>query len=284
MKIAVLSGKGGTGKTFVTVNLASIAKDSIYLDCDVEEPNGHLFFSSSIDSTKEVTIPIPTFSKTLCNGCRKCVEFCKFNALSFIKDKPFLFEDICHSCGGCLLVCPTDAITEIPKAVGTIEQRTYNTTTCLTGKMALGISSGVPVIKEVLKTGNNLAKNNRPIFIDCPPGSACTVNESIANADYCILVAEPTIFGAHNFAMVLELARLMKKPIGVILNKCTEENNPTEDLCLKENLPILAKIPYNTNLFEVNSSGEIATEKILTIKKTFENVYQTIKEVLEVQS
>lgn len=284
MKIAVLSGKGGTGKTFVTVNLASIVKDSIYLDCDVEEPNGHLFFSSSIDSTKEVTIPIPTFSKDLCNGCRKCVDFCKFNALSFIKDKPFLFEDICHSCGGCLLVCPTKAITEVPKAVGAIEQRTYNTTTCLTGKMALGISSGVPVIKEVLKVGNTLAKDNRSIFIDCPPGSACTVNESIADADYCILVAEPTIFGAHNFAMVLELARLMKKPIGVILNKCTEENNPTEFLCLKENLHILAKIPYNNALFEVNSSGGIATEKIPEIKKTFENIYQTIKKVLEVQS
>ena len=284
MKIAVLSGKGGTGKTFVAVNLASIVKDSIYLDCDVEEPNGHLFFSSSIDKVEEVTIPIPTFSASLCNGCRKCVDFCKFNALSFIKDKPFLFEDICHSCGGCLLICPTNAITEIPKSVGTIEQRTYNTTTCLTGKMAIGISSGVPIIKGVLKNGTTLSKNKRSIFIDCPPGSACTVNESIADADYCVLVAEPTIFGAHNFAMVLELARLMKKPIGIILNKCTEDNNPAEDLCSKENLRILAKIPYTTELFEANSSGAIATEKIPEIKKMFEDIYQTIKKSVEVSS
>jgi MinD superfamily P-loop ATPase len=276
MKIAVLSGKGGTGKTFVSVNLATVAKTSTYIDCDVEEPNGHLFFKPEKIQEEEITVQIPKVDNELCNGCRKCVDFCNFNALAYIKNKLIIFEDVCHSCGGCSLVCPEKALTEKEKTIGKVQKGVSDEVIILTGILNIGEASGIPIIKNLLNTEKS--RQDLLTFIDCPPGSACIVMESIRDADYCVLVAEPTLFGVHNLNMVYELVTLMKKPFGVVLNKCLEEENPAEKFCLEKNIKILGKIPFDSELATINSNAEIAVNKNEKYRKLFSSILDTVIE------
>lgn len=274
MKIAVLSGKGGTGKTLVAVNLAAVAVKSIYLDCDVEAPNGHLFFKPGQRTESEVKVKIPYVDDSKCNGCRKCVEFCNFNALAYIHNRLMVFEDICHSCGGCLLVCPEQAILEKDKAIGKIQIGFSESVEMKSGSLNIGESTGVPVIKTLLEMSGS---REELTIIDGPPGSACTVMETIKDVDYCILVAEPTAFGVHNLEMVHELVRLFGKRFGVVLNKCTEGDNPSEKYCTDHNIKILSKIPIDETLGRLNSNGEIAVRVNGDYAKLFGELLKTVE-------
>ncbi|MFA5449772.1 MAG: ATP-binding protein [Clostridia bacterium] len=273
-KIAILSGKGGTGKTLISVNLAAAEGNSYYVDCDVEEPNGHLFFKPQIIKKKNIFVKIPNINNTLCNGCRDCVNFCKFNALAYGK-QVIVFEEVCHSCGGCMLVCPTQAITEKDKLIGVIEEGISGKVNTITGIMNTGEVSGVPIIKELLSIIKNAIGL---IFIDCPPGSACVVMESVKDADYCILVTEPSVFGAHNLDMVYQLVSLFGKKCGVVLNKCEAGYNPSEDFCTKNNIEILAKIPFDKNLCSLNSNGKVAVRENYVNKDLFYSLLNKVKE------
>ena len=278
MRVAVLSGKGGTGKTLVSVNLAAASKASTYIDCDVEEPNGHLFFKPEGVQEEEISVKIVTVDNELCNGCRKCVDFCKFNALAHIKNKLIVFDDVCHSCGGCILVCPERALTEKAKVIGKIKKGVSGEVAVWTGVLNTGEATGTPIIKKQLAENNLQA--DQLTFIDCPPGSACIVMESIKDADYCVLVAEPTLFGVHNLNMVYELVKLFNKPIGVILNKCLEEENPAEKYCFENNIKILGRIPFDNELGTLNSNAEIAVNKNEKYKELFSSLLNTVtKEV-----
>jgi MinD superfamily P-loop ATPase len=278
MRIAVLSGKGGTGKTLVSMNLAAIAKTSTYIDCDVEEPNGHLFFKPEEVQEEEISVKVPKVNSELCNGCRKCVDFCKFNALAYIKNKLIVFDEVCHSCGGCIMLCPEKALTEKEKIIGKVQKGTSDEVTIYTGILNTGEASGIPIIKKLLTEES--PETNKQTFIDCPPGSACIVMESIKDADYCILVAEPTLFGVHNLNMVYELVKLFNKPFGVVLNKCLEEENPAEKFCLEKNIKILGRIPFDTNLGTLNSNAEIAVSKNEKYQNMFSSLMKTVtKEV-----
>ncbi|HKL93834.1 MAG TPA: ATP-binding protein [Clostridia bacterium] len=276
-KIAVLSGKGGTGKTLVSVNLATAEANSYYVDCDVEEPNGHLYFNPQICEEKAVSVLIPKVNHELCTGCKECVNFCKFNALAFGK-KVMLFKEICHSCGGCALVCSVKAITETEKMVGIVNIGVSDQVKTVGGMMNTGEASGIPIIKNILEY---IKDKSGYVFIDCPPGSACIVMESIKDADYCILVAEPTIFGAHNLAMVYELVRLFDKPCGVVLNKCTDGHNPSEEFCKEKSIEILVKIPFDMELGELNSNGKIAVRENYKNKELFYSLLTKVKEAVE---
>lgn len=278
MTIAVLSGKGGTGKTLVSVNLASAAGQSVYIDCDVEEPNGHLFFKPEIVSEKDINVRIPIIDEKACNGCRKCVDFCKFNALAFIKGNPFVFDEICHSCGGCQLFCPEKAIREKEKNIGNVRKGVSGQVTIYTGIMNTGEASGIPIIKSLLN--KSIMDGGGPVFIDCPPGSACIVMESIKDADYCILVAEPTVFGVHNLNMVYELVQLFRKPFGVVLNKCLEGINPAAEFCSKKQISVLGRIPFDSELGTLNSDAKIAARESERFRKLFSSLLETVmKEV-----
>lgn len=278
MRIAVLSGKGGTGKTFVSVNLASVAKESVYVDCDVEEPNGHLYFKPIDIKSEKVSVWIPFAEENKCIGCRKCVDFCKFNALAYIKDSLFVFEEICHSCGGCILFCPQGALSERQKAVGEIQLGKSCGTDVLTGILNIGEASGIPVIKSLLC---NSRMNDSLIFIDCPPGSSCAVMECIKDIDYCVLVTEPTVFGAHDLEMVYELVTLFGKPHGVVLNKCLGSENPTEDYCNKMGIHVLSRIPFDKELGLINSNASIAAKESNLYRELFAGLLETIsREVL----
>lgn len=278
MRIAVLSGKGGTGKTLVSVNLAAAASKSVYIDCDVEEPNGYLFFKPEYIQEEEVSVKIPFLDDKLCNGCRKCADFCKFNALAYIKDKVIIFDEICHSCGGCKMLCPQNALSEKEKVIGKVQKGISDQVTVNTGILNTGEASGIPIIKKLLDEIDTIA--DIPTFIDCPPGSACIVMESIKDADYCVLVAEPTLFGVHNLNMVYELVKLFNKPFGVVLNKCLDEENPAEKFCVEKKINILGRIPFDNDLGGLNSNAEIVVRANEKFKNLFSSLFNTItKEV-----
>lgn len=254
--VAVLSGKGGAGKTFVAVNLAAAAGRATYIDCDVEEPNGRLFWKPENVEAAAVTTLLPAFDASRCTGCRKCVSICRFHALLYIREKPMVFPEVCHSCGGCLLVCPEDAVKEVPKRVGAVETGRHGCVKVVTGVLDPGEASGVPVIRQALRQ----AEGEGLTVIDCPPGSACGVMESIAGADVCVLVAEPTAFGFHNFQMVHRLASLLQKPCGVVINKSAEPYDPLLAYCREKALPVWEEFPYDADLGDLLANGQIPAE------------------------
>ena len=272
MKLAVLSGKGGAGKTLLAVNLASAAGHAAYVDCDVEEPNGRLFLKPEDVSTQPVHTLLPAFDAEKCNGCRKCVDFCRFNALIYIRQTPKVFSEVCHSCGGCQMVCPTGAIREEPRSVGHLELGRRNGLQIVTGILNPGEASGVPVISAALESVRDF---DGLTVVDCPPGSACSVMESVQDADYCLLVAEPTAFGFHNFRMVYELCSLLKKPCGVVINKMDAPYEPLEAFCREHHLPILARIPYDPHVAALAAQGQLLYE-------ADEGMAQQFRQILEV--
>lgn len=277
MKIAILSGKGGTGKTFVSVNLTAAMKNATYVDCDVEEPNGALFFKPKIGTHKSVTVQIPSFDKEKCTGCKECVNFCAFHALAFVKEEPMLFPELCHSCGGCLLVCKHGAVLEKKKQVGEVLIGKSGMTNFLSGMMKVGEVSGVPIIKKLLE----YIPENGNTVIDCPPGSGCMVMESVKDADYCIIVAEPTEFGRHNFEMVYELVNVFHKPVGVVLNKCVDGANPSEEFCKEKKIDIISKIPFEKEIGKQNAQGEVVFFSNKEAEKIFhELLYEIEKKVI----
>ncbi|NLY36773.1 MAG: AAA family ATPase [Tissierellia bacterium] len=275
MKIAVLSGKGGTGKTFLSVNLAAVAKKSIYLDCDVEEPNGYLFLKPVDEGKKDIKVLIPVVDEKLCNGCKKCVDFCAFNALAYTGRELMIFEKICHSCGGCKLVCPEKALSEKERAIGRVKKGRTGEILVYTGILNPGEASGTMIIDALLE---EVKDEEGLVFIDAPPGSACVVMESIKDADYCILVAEPSIFGVHNLEMVHELVELFKKPFGVVLNKCTDGENPSEIYCLEKDIKVLGKIPFSYELGALTSAGEIVANKNKEYYKLFSALLKEVQD------
>jgi MinD superfamily P-loop ATPase len=272
MKIAVLSGKGGTGKTLVSVNLAAAAGDSVYVDCDVEEPNGRLFFKPENLKTWSVSVPVPQVDPDKCTGCRVCVEFCKYNALAWVGDRLKIFSDLCHSCGGCSILCPEGALTEEEREIGRIEGGSSRGVKVLTGVLNPGEASGIPIIQELFKE----LKENQPVFIDCPPGSACIVMETVSVADYCVLVAEPTVFGVHNLGMVWELTRVLGKPSGVVLNKTLAEDNPAEAFCREKGIPIIGRISFEQELGLLNSEARVAAWEADKYRELFSHLLRRV--------
>lgn len=276
MRIAVLSGKGGTGKTLASVNLAAAAGHAAYCDCDVEEPNGALYFKPEAVKTKTVSVHVPEVDHERCDGFRACVDFCRFNALAYINGRVKVFEDICHACGGCSIVCPTHAISEKEKVVGEVQRGMSLDVSVGSGILKPGEPSGTPIIKELLGQEGPDEKGKLQI-VDCPPGSACIVMDSIKDADYCLLVAEPTVFGAHNLAMVHELVQVFGKPHGVLLNKCHGSENPAEAYCLEHHVPILARLPFDTELGTLNAEGRIAARENPNWQAFFSGLLETIE-------
>jgi len=277
MKIAVLSGKGGAGKTFAAVNLACVALEACYVDCDVEEPNGHLFLKPLNVWTQRVSVMVPVFDVEKCTGCRVCVDFCRYNALALARGKVLHFKEACHSCGGCVLLCPAAAADYSTHEIGMIREGKSGGVRVLTGVLDAGEATGVPIIREL---AGRMPKEEICV-IDCPPGSACPVMESIKEADYCLLVAEPTAFGVHDLAMALELVRLFEKPAGALLNKCLPGENPARKLCMNTGLDILAEIPFDLETGRMISGGEAAVLKSPFLKAVFLGLLAKIKEEMQ---
>jgi MinD superfamily P-loop ATPase len=274
MQIAVLSGKGGTGKTFVSVNLAYAADKAVYIDCDVEEPNGWLFLKPEVIGVKDVHVNIPKVDEDKCIGCRKCVDFCQYNALAMIKDKLLVFQELCHDCGGCIMLCPQRALKAKERVIGRVEFGKADRVDTKTGILNTGEAVGIPIIKYLLKD----MEQDKTYIIDSPPGSSCAVMETIKDCDYCVLVAEPTSFGMHNLAMVYELVKLFHKPHGVIINKYIDGEDVADEYCLRNNIDILDRIPYDNKLAAINSQGKIAAAEDDEYMDRFKTILLNIQE------
>lgn len=272
MKIAVLSGKGGTGKTTVSSSLAFISK-MLLIDTDIEEPNSHIFLKGGIDDIKSVYTRFPEVNMEKCNLCGECGEFCKFNAIIPAKKRVIVFGEACHDCGGCEIVCKNGAISWEKREIGKIfTGKTYFNSTNKYGKLNIGEMSGVKIIKEIYK--NTVEKD---FLIDCPPGTACTTVSAVEVADFAIIVVEPSPFGLSDMKLVVQLLRDMKIPFGVVINKFDEDENIVKKYCDNEKIEIIGTIPFDRKIAEAYSKGEIIADTLPEYRENFETILKRVK-------
>lgn len=255
MKLAVASGKGGTGKTTIAIALAQCMdqEETFLLDCDVEEPNTHLFLPFPTIENKAVNILCPSIDSKLCNACGLCKENCQYNALVIIKQKAIVFSELCHGCGACALICPEKAISEHPYRIGSLNISKMDLLTLVQGRIDVGTPLVIPVIKAVKKT---TPVNTPWVILDCPPGTSCSMIHSIDGADAVILVTEPTPFGFHDLKLaVATLQSFSTALFGVIINRCNIGDERVVDYCNQESIPILLQIPESRKIAEAYAQG-----------------------------
>lgn len=274
MIIAVASGKGGTGKTTVSTNLALSLKNVQFLDCDVEEPNANIFLKAKIKEHEEVSLDIPNIDKNICDYCGKCSDFCAYNALAVVPNNILVFSELCHSCGGCELVCPKKAITWDKRAIGIVEHGQTNGIDFYQGVLNVGESQAVPVIKALKRK----IDKNKNVIIDVSPGTSCPVIESISGSDYCILVTEPTAFGLHDLRLAVDVIRHINIAFGVVINRDGVGDDRVEFYCKEENIPILLKIPERKKIANLYSKGIALVNESHEWHEMFGIVYSKIKD------
>jgi len=274
MIISIASGKGGTGKTTVATNLAfSLGKNVQLMDCDVEEPNSHLFLNPEIKDKQAVIAPIPLIDENKCTYCKKCMEICRFGAIAVVGKKVITFPELCHSCGGCMAVCPEDAISEGDRELGDIETGSIMENLFVQGRLNVGQVMSPPIIKKIL----TLARDGMVNIIDAPPGTSCPVIAAMKGAHFVLLVTEPTPFGLHDLALAVETVKILKIPHGIVINRAGMGNDCVKEYAKKENIPILMEIPFDKRIAQVYSRGELIVEKMPEYKQKFLDLFDRIK-------
>ncbi len=259
MMIAIASGKGGTGKTTLAVNLAHVVASSVQLlDCDVEAPNGHLFVKGESVAREEVTTPLPEVEEARCSGCGECSAFCAFHALAVVGCHVLVFPELCHGCGGCTVICPEGAIRERPQPIGVIETFRKGQLTLTHGRLHIGVASATPLIRAV----KNRARDGALVLVDCPPGTSCPVVASLRDVDGVMLVAEPTPFGLHDLRLMVEVVRALRLPCGVVVNRAGMGDDRVHTFCREEGIPLLGEIPEERRIAEAYARGDVLVEVI----------------------
>ena len=272
MKLAILSGKGGTGKTTVSSNLAYITKN-LLIDTDIEEPNAHIFLKPKDIDISPVFTHYPVVDGEKCTLCGKCGDFCRFNAIISSRKKVLVFEESCHDCGGCEIICNSKAISYKEREIGNIfSGKTFFDSPMKYGKLNIGEMSGVKIIKEVY------SKTKEPNFIiDCPPGTSCTTVASVEIAQFAVIVTEPSPFGLSDMKLVVELLNDLKIPFGIIINKSLGDDKEILEFSSKNNIPILGKISFDKDIAKNYAKGEILSHINPKYKEIFENIWNEVK-------
>lgn len=278
--IAVASGKGGTGKTTLATNLASVIAKSggavSYLDCDVEEPNGHIFLKPEIEKTTEILTPVPVVDESKCIACGKCKDICQYSAIILLKDTVLTFSNLCHGCGGCKLVCPTGAISESGRKIGVIEEGISSNVRFVHGKLRVGEAMSPPLIRRVKEMIPNIGVS----IIDAPPGTSCPVIQAVKDTDFVLLVTEPTPFGLNDLKLAVEMLRVLQLPFGVVVNRADMGDNEVFDYCRDESISVLLEIPDDRRIAEAYSRGILATDALPEYQARFSDLLTSIKEQL----
>jgi len=275
MIIAVASGKGGTGKTTVSVNLARTIGAGVHLlDCDVEEPNAHLFLRGRDTGSDIVTIPIPEVDESLCTTCGECGRLCRYHAIVSFGSTPLVFPDLCHGCGGCALVCPQGAIREVGKRIGVVETREADGITLIQGRLDIGIAMAPPLIRAVKARLNK----ETAAILDAPPGTSCPVIATVRGADFVLLVTEPTPFGLHDLRLAADMIRDLSIPFGVVVNRMGVGDDRVHRFCREEEIPILLEIPDDRRIAEAYSRGELVVDALPEYASHFATLLWNIRE------
>jgi MinD superfamily P-loop ATPase len=277
MIVSVASGKGGTGKTSVAVNMALSIGNVQLLDCDVEEPNAHLLLQSVLHKIEPVYSLIPNVNEKLCSHCGECSNFCQYNAIFATSEKVLVFPELCHSCTGCAMVCPRKAITWKKHRMGTLKFGSAEDLALIYGELEVGKPMAVPVIKAV----KNQIKEGKNVILDSPPGTSCPFVESVRGSDFCILVTEPTPFGLHDLKIAVEVLRKIVLPFGAVINRSGIGDRNVYDYCREENIRILLEIPYRRRIAELYSRGIAFSLEMPEWKEKFRMLYSEIEEFLE---
>ncbi len=283
MKIAIASGKGGTGKTTVAVSLAITATQKgsgrvIYLDCDVEAPNGHIFLNPRFEDEYEFTLEVPRVNEDRCTYCGKCREICRYNAITVLGKTVMSFPDLCHSCGGCFLVCPEDAIEADQRVVGVVQRGMAGDGAIefVHGKIRIGEAMAPPLIHAV-KAEADKAEDQGLVILDAPPGTSCPVIETVRDADYTLLVTEPTPFGLNDLKLAVGMLRKLERPFDVIVNRAGLGFDALHEWCRSESIDIILEIPFDRKIAEGYASGT----PLVTIMPQLGSEFASILEAAE---
>jgi len=279
MIISIASGKGGTGKTLVATSLALSVKGRgkvQLLDCDVEEPNDHVFLKPAITRSEAVTIPVPKVDEEKCTYCGECAEVCAYNAIAVFPKHILIFPELCHGCGACSYLCPEEAISEEGKEIGVMESGYSDGIDFVQGKLSIGEAMAPPIIRRVKEQ----ASHEETVIIDVSPGTSCPVVEAVKGSDFCLLVTEPTPFGLNDLVLAVETVRRLDIPCGIVLNRAGVGDRKVEEYCLKENIPILLTIPLDTEIAGLYSRGITLVEGMPQWKENFLGLFDKIGEIV----
>ncbi|MFA5062973.1 MAG: ATP-binding protein [Candidatus Omnitrophota bacterium] len=278
MVISVASGKGGTGKTTIAVNLALSLKNVQFLDCDVEEPNAHIFLKPQITGEQRAVILVPEVDEEKCAYCGKCQEVCVYHAIAVLpgnngkRGSVLIFPHLCHGCGACSLFCPQGAIKEADKDIGVIEIGGKDDMQFIHGRLNIGEAMSPPLIRQVKKYINP----TKTVIVDAPPGTSCPVITAVKGSDFCILVTEPTPFGLNDLTLAVEVLRKLQIPFGVIINRSDIGDGKVEDYCGKEGISVLMRIPFSKEIARAYSCGETLVYRFPDLIKEFRNMFERI--------
>ena len=277
MIISIASGKGGTGKTTVATNLALSIESCVQLfDCDVEEPNVHLFLNPVIHKKEPVIAPVPRIDLEKCTFCKKCMNICRYGALAVLKKDVLVFENLCHSCGGCFEICPENAVMEKERSLGDIEHGSVKGIAFIQGRLSIGQVMVPPIIKKI----RSYTDPNLITIIDAPPGTSCPVIAAMNKADFILLVTEPTPFGLHDLKLAVETVKILGIPCGLVINRVGIGNDEVNRYAEKENIPVLMEIPFDKKIAQIYSRGEMIIEKMPEYKTKFQNLFKKIAQIV----
>jgi len=279
MRITVASGKGGTGKTTVAVNLALACSDEHpiqFLDCDVEEPNAHLFLEPSTERRRSVEKLLPRIDPDLCDSCGACSQACEFNAIAVLGGTGLVYDELCHGCGLCRMVCPKEAIREIPHELGVIESGIARGFPFAQGVLNIGEAMATPIIHELKKE----AETGRLVIVDAPPGTGCPAIAAIHGSDLALLVTEPTPFGLHDLKAAVGVSRAVGVPAAVVINRDGIGDDRVERYCEDEGIPVLLKISFDREIASLYAQGKPLVDSMPSWRNRYRELHHQMLEVV----